>query len=190
MPGIDETKEFVPLKIAVLTVSDTRSLEEDRSGATLAERIGQAGHAVAAMRKEPDRIAERTQPTAEDRGNTHVRQAAPRQCIQIGQPLAVPQWLECRARRRVVGGETIEYIGADLEPLRSNRRAQPRHELVGRYVERRHGLLQHPRAQTSPASMCARHTRSRAIAEEDRQAVRDLDGADDSWDTRKRAVGN
>ena len=48
MPGIDESRAFIPLKIAVLTVSDTRSLEEDKSGATLAERIGKAGHAVAA----------------------------------------------------------------------------------------------------------------------------------------------
>src|SRR2546425_300706 len=44
MPGIDETRTFVPLKIAVLTVSDTRSLAEDKSGATLAERIEKAGH--------------------------------------------------------------------------------------------------------------------------------------------------
>jgi molybdenum cofactor biosynthesis protein B len=48
MPGIDETKQFVPLKIAVLTVSDTRELADDKSGATLAERIAKAGHAVAA----------------------------------------------------------------------------------------------------------------------------------------------
>jgi len=48
MPGIDDKRAFIPLKIAVLTVSDTRSIEEDRSGATLTERIGQAGHAVAA----------------------------------------------------------------------------------------------------------------------------------------------
>ena len=48
MPGIDESKEFIPLKIAVLTVSDTRSVEDDKSGATLAERIAQSGHAVAA----------------------------------------------------------------------------------------------------------------------------------------------
>jgi len=48
MPGIDESRQFVPLKIAVLTVSDTRSLEDDKSGATLAERIEKAGHAVAA----------------------------------------------------------------------------------------------------------------------------------------------
>src|SRR5467141_2267204 len=48
MPGIDESKPFVSLRIAVLTVSDTRSVEDDKSGATLAERINKAGHAVAA----------------------------------------------------------------------------------------------------------------------------------------------
>ena len=48
MPGIDESKQFVPLRIAVLTVSDTRSVADDKSGATLAERIARAGHAVAA----------------------------------------------------------------------------------------------------------------------------------------------
>src|ERR671927_1862515 len=48
MPGIDPSRQFIPLKIAVLTVSDTRSLDEDKSGATLAERIEKAGHAVGA----------------------------------------------------------------------------------------------------------------------------------------------
>jgi molybdenum cofactor biosynthesis protein B len=48
MPGIDEKRPFVPLKIAVLTVSDTRELADDKSGATLVERIEKAGHAVAA----------------------------------------------------------------------------------------------------------------------------------------------
>ena len=47
MAGIDETRQFVPLKIAVLTVSDTRALADDKSGATLAERIEKAGHTVA-----------------------------------------------------------------------------------------------------------------------------------------------
>ena len=47
MPGLDQTRQFVPLKIAVLTVSDTRSLADDKSGATLAERIEKAGHLVA-----------------------------------------------------------------------------------------------------------------------------------------------
>ena len=48
MPGIDETRPFVPLKIAVLTVSDTRSPTEDKSGSTLIERIEKAGHVAAA----------------------------------------------------------------------------------------------------------------------------------------------
>ena len=46
MPGIDETKEFVPLKIAILTISDTRSLKEDKSGALLVQRVVGAGHFV------------------------------------------------------------------------------------------------------------------------------------------------
>jgi molybdopterin adenylyltransferase len=48
MPGIDQARQFIPLKFAVLTVSDTRALADDKSGATLAERIEKAGHAVAA----------------------------------------------------------------------------------------------------------------------------------------------
>jgi molybdopterin adenylyltransferase len=47
MPGIDQSRQFIPLKIAVLTVSDTRELADDKSGATLAERIEKAGHTVA-----------------------------------------------------------------------------------------------------------------------------------------------
>jgi molybdenum cofactor biosynthesis protein B len=46
--SIDESKNFVPLNIAVLTVSDTRSLEDDKSGAILAERLTAAGHRLAA----------------------------------------------------------------------------------------------------------------------------------------------
>src|SRR5476651_2343319 len=47
MPGIDETRQFVPLKIAVLTVSDTREHADDKSGNTLVERIRAAGHVLA-----------------------------------------------------------------------------------------------------------------------------------------------
>ena len=47
MPGIDDKRQFIPLKVAVLTISDTRKLEDDKSGGTLAERIEKAGHAVA-----------------------------------------------------------------------------------------------------------------------------------------------
>jgi molybdenum cofactor biosynthesis protein B len=48
MAGIDESRQFIPLRIAVLTISDTREEADDKSGATLAERIRAAGHAVAA----------------------------------------------------------------------------------------------------------------------------------------------
>jgi molybdenum cofactor biosynthesis protein B len=48
MPSIDESKQFVPLNIAVLTISDTRSLEDDKSGTTLSERLIAAGHTLAA----------------------------------------------------------------------------------------------------------------------------------------------
>src|SRR5436190_3449547 len=44
MTTIDESKQFVPLKFAVLTVSDTRQMSDDKSGATLSERIKAAGH--------------------------------------------------------------------------------------------------------------------------------------------------
>lgn len=44
---IDETKPFKPVNIAVLTVSDTRTLADDRSGDTLADRIVGAGHVLA-----------------------------------------------------------------------------------------------------------------------------------------------
>jgi molybdenum cofactor biosynthesis protein B len=47
MPGIDETRQFIPLRIAVLTVSDTRETADDKSGATLVERLEQAGHTLA-----------------------------------------------------------------------------------------------------------------------------------------------
>ena len=47
MPGIDETKQFVPLRIAVLTVSDTRALADDKSGQTLVDRLETAGHKLA-----------------------------------------------------------------------------------------------------------------------------------------------
>ncbi|WP_427450076.1 molybdenum cofactor biosynthesis protein B [Litorimonas sp. WD9-15] len=48
MPGIDEDLIFRPLNIAVLTISDTRTREDDRSGDTLAARVESAGHVLAA----------------------------------------------------------------------------------------------------------------------------------------------
>lgn len=50
MAGIDETLPFRAIRIAVLTVSDTRTEGDDRSGATLAELIADAGHQLADRR--------------------------------------------------------------------------------------------------------------------------------------------
>ena len=48
MSRIDESLEFIPVRIAVLTVSDTRDLSQDRSGDVLVSRIEAAGHHLAA----------------------------------------------------------------------------------------------------------------------------------------------
>lgn len=47
MAGIDESLTFYPLRIAVLTVSDTRDEQTDKSGALLAQRLQEAGHELA-----------------------------------------------------------------------------------------------------------------------------------------------
>ena len=47
MPGVDATRPFIPLGIAVITVSDTRVLADDRSGDILVERLTGAGHRLA-----------------------------------------------------------------------------------------------------------------------------------------------
>src|SRR3984885_3421490 len=48
MSSTNESRAFVPLNIAVLTISDTRSLADDKSGSTLADRLTAAGHHLAA----------------------------------------------------------------------------------------------------------------------------------------------
>ncbi len=56
MSGIDEKRPFIPVGIAVLTVSDTRGLGDDRSGQTLADRIVKAGHRLAARAISRDEV--------------------------------------------------------------------------------------------------------------------------------------
>jgi molybdenum cofactor biosynthesis protein B len=55
-PGgrIDESLKIVPVRVAVLTVSDTRDEESDTSGRLLAERVTGAGHALAGKALVPD----------------------------------------------------------------------------------------------------------------------------------------
>ena len=50
MPGIDPSRSFLPVRIAVVTVSDTRGPADDRSGALLADRIVAAGHELGPRR--------------------------------------------------------------------------------------------------------------------------------------------
>lgn len=45
--AIDDSRDFTPVRIAVLTVSDTRGPADDRSGDTLVERLTEAGHVLA-----------------------------------------------------------------------------------------------------------------------------------------------
>lgn len=69
MSRIDETLDFVPVRIAILTVSDTRSLAEDKSGQTLVDRLTGAGHILAArmiLRDERAEIAEQLRVWCDD----------------------------------------------------------------------------------------------------------------------------
>lgn len=71
MSRIDESRAFIPVRIAVMTVSDTRALEDDRSGDTLAQRIEGAGHILAArtiVQDERDAIAAQLRAWCADAG--------------------------------------------------------------------------------------------------------------------------
>ncbi|MFY9211305.1 MAG: molybdenum cofactor biosynthesis protein B [Aestuariivita sp.] len=71
MSRIDDRKEFIAIRIAVLTVSDTRDLSQDRSGQVLVERIEGAGHVVAdrlVLRDERAEIADQLRAWIADPG--------------------------------------------------------------------------------------------------------------------------
>jgi len=56
MPRLDDSRPFLAVNIAVLTVSDTRGLDDDKSGRTLVEMIEGAGHKVAARQIVKDNV--------------------------------------------------------------------------------------------------------------------------------------
>ncbi|MGF1621348.1 MAG: molybdenum cofactor biosynthesis protein B [Rhodomicrobiaceae bacterium] len=69
MAGIDESKPFKPVRIAVLTMSDTRTMDDDKSGATLVRLLTEAGHELAdraIVRDDVDSIRETVQRWAFD----------------------------------------------------------------------------------------------------------------------------
>jgi len=71
MSRIDESLPFIPVRIAVLTVSDTRTMAEDKSGDTLVARIAEAGHLLAdraIVRDEADDIAAKLRAWVADPG--------------------------------------------------------------------------------------------------------------------------
>ncbi len=64
MAKIDGERVFLPVNIAVLTVSDSRTLKDDKSGQTLVDRIETAGHTLvdrAVVRDDPDAICSQLQ---------------------------------------------------------------------------------------------------------------------------------
>ncbi|MCR9123609.1 MAG: molybdenum cofactor biosynthesis protein B [Phyllobacteriaceae bacterium] len=71
MSRLDESRPFIALSIAVMTVSDTRKEDGDRSGRTLKDRIEAAGHSVAGYAIVPDeaaRISAQVRNWADDEG--------------------------------------------------------------------------------------------------------------------------
>lgn len=56
--SLDTSRDFIPVRIAILSVSDTRGMDEDRSGQTLADRLTGAGHTLADRKILPDERAE------------------------------------------------------------------------------------------------------------------------------------
>ncbi len=71
MTPTDKSKTFIPVRIAVLTVSDTRDAADDRSGNTLVDRIEAAGHILAdrmIVRDERDQIVAQLREWVADEG--------------------------------------------------------------------------------------------------------------------------
>ena len=60
MSAIDESRSFIPVNIAVMTISDTRKLSDDKSGDLLVHRLDDAGHKLAARAIIRDEVAEIT----------------------------------------------------------------------------------------------------------------------------------
>lgn len=106
MSRIDESLPFIPVRIAVLTVSDTRSLAEDKSGDTLAARIADAGHILAdraLVRDEADDIEAKLRAWVADPGIDAI--------ISTGGTGLTGRDVTVEAHRRVYEKE-IEAFGA------------------------------------------------------------------------------
>nr|WP_085982874.1 molybdenum cofactor biosynthesis protein B [Octadecabacter antarcticus] len=70
MMTLDESRTFIPIRIAILSISDTRSIDDDRSGQTLVDRLTDAGHTLAdrkMLRDERNQIADQLRAWCADR---------------------------------------------------------------------------------------------------------------------------
>lgn len=70
MAKIDPDRAFIPVRIAILTMSDTRDVSEDKSGNLLAERVAEAGHEVAGralVKDDVEQIARQVSTWIEDK---------------------------------------------------------------------------------------------------------------------------
>ena len=99
--GLDPTRSFRPLSIAILTVSDTRTPADDRSGDTLAALATDAGHRVverSLVRDEQPTIAQAFRPP---------RQRRPRATDRVQEGVRGPE------RERAPGRETVRESATD-----------------------------------------------------------------------------
>ncbi len=110
MSRIDEKRSFVPLNIAVLTVSDTRSEEDDRSGATLVSRLEEAGHHLADRSIVKDDV-----PTIQDRVKAWIKDEGVDVVISTGGTGltgrdVTPEALEALFEKRIDGFSTAFHM--------------------------------------------------------------------------------
>ena len=161
---IDESRDFIPVRIAVLTISDTRSAADDRSGDTLVERLEGAGHVLAARyieRDDKSAIVARLHAWIDDpdidviltTGGTGVtgRDVTPEALAQV-QDKEIPGFGECgrvngaRGRRfdrrgaRCMGRHIGNPTGQPLSPLQLCRTDAPPDRALTRTCHMVYGL--------------------------------------------------
>ena len=112
MNKIDETKPFKPVNIAVLTVSDTRTLETDKSGDTLVERIARDGHVLVDRAIVTDDVEQDPRPGEEvDRRSQRSRSVISTGGTGVTGRDVTPEALEGLFEKKIEGfGETFRWI--------------------------------------------------------------------------------
>ena len=148
MPKIDQSRPFLPVNIAVLTISDTRTFADDKSGNTLVEMIERDGHKVVARKIVRDEKAD------------------------IAAQLRA--WIADAAIDVVIATGGTGVTGRDVTPRRSSRSTRKRSKdsascsdrsVTKRSAPRRSRAA--PRAASPAARICSRYPARRALAATD-----------------------